>query len=537
MKLFFTSLFLLSFISLTIGQVDLESRHLQMLEEFGENNHSSDLFNSSPLPIDVNWTSIATAPNFFGRAIGGAIGDYIYVFGGQNSVGNAFAYHVPTGAWVSSTPSPNPGYNSSFCVAKGELYKLSGTGPSGIFEKFTPDGNGGGTWTTLTPTGTTLMNAQSQMTSDGNYIYLHSSDYATPASSFFARYDLLTNSWQALTASSLIKRYPGLAYHNGFVYLIGGLIPAGQDPTACARYEIATGTWTAIAQLPEAANFSKWTVTTVNDYIAVASSGGGYSTYPINDKVFYYDPVTNTWAQDGAVATPRALGLSFFDPQQQKLFFGGGNDGTSSTAYQNTSWFGSEGFIPVELTAFTADVIGRNVNLNWQTATEINSSSFEVERSSNQTWFTAGSVKAAGTSTEELNYSFTDTKLDAGIYQYRLKIIDFDGTFEYSNIIEIEISTPEVFALSQNYPNPFNPATRIDYSIPVDADVSIELFDITGQKISTLISKEHTAGYYSIDVSSNNLQLTSGLYIYKIVAVDLTSGANFVNAKKMMLLK
>ncbi len=72
-----------------------------------------------------------------------------------------------------------------------------------------------------------------------------------------------------------------------------------------------------------------------------------------------------------------------------------------------------------------------------------------------------------GTSTDVTNYLFEDENLLAGKYLYRLKQLDFDGSFEYYELnSEVIIETPQTFSLSQNYPNPFNPSTRISFNIP-----------------------------------------------------------------------
>ena len=91
----------------------------------------------------------------------------------------------------------------------------------------------------------------------------------------------------------------------------------------------------------------------------------------------------------------------------------------------------------------------------------INSLSAEREA-----WEKIGFVNGNGTSTETHTYSFTDQNPVAGKSYYRLKQIDFDGSFEYSNIVEVDLTLPIEFSLEQNYPNPFNPATTIKYSIP-----------------------------------------------------------------------
>lgn len=193
--------------------------------------------------------------------------------------------------------------------------------------------------------------------------------------------------------------------------------------------------------------------------------------------------------------------------------------------------------IPVELNSFAANVDGRNVELTWKTATETNTSNFVIERKDNEGWKNAGSVSAAGNSTQINEYSFVDRNLNTGKYSYRLKMVDLDGTFEYSSEIEVEVGLPQVFSLSQNYPNPFNPTTKVDYTVPFDANVNIEIFDITGQRVATLVNNQQTAGYYTLEVSMDKLRLSSGVYIYRMLATELSTGNNFTAVKKMMLLK
>ncbi|MFN3874197.1 MAG: T9SS type A sorting domain-containing protein, partial [Ignavibacterium sp.] len=194
--------------------------------------------------------------------------------------------------------------------------------------------------------------------------------------------------------------------------------------------------------------------------------------------------------------------------------------------------------IPVELTSFAANVIDRDVLLTWSTATETNNFGFEVERKSNEngSWNKLVFVKSAGTTTEPQQYSFRDSRLQTGTYSYRLKIIDLDGTYSYSDVIEVEIGIPQQYALSQNYPNPFNPATRIDYQLPFDAKVQIELYSITGEKVATLVSGDVSAGYHTYELNASRLNLASGIYFYRISAVDFNNG-KFVDTKKLVLLK
>ncbi|MBI2416973.1 MAG: T9SS type A sorting domain-containing protein [Ignavibacteriales bacterium] len=203
-------------------------------------------------------------------------------------------------------------------------------------------------------------------------------------------------------------------------------------------------------------------------------------------------------------------------------------------------------FLPVELAAFSAASKGRDIRLDWKTATEVGSASFEIERaivkenSPAREWAKVASIPAKGNSNAPVDYSYTDKKLNAGTYAYRLKMIDNDGRTEYSKIeAKGVIDIPAVFALSQNYPNPFNPSTKIDYQLPQDAQVTLELYSISGEKISTLInSQSQEAGFhtYAFSAQSVNRSLASGLYIYRLIAAG-KDVEKFVSVKKMVLMK
>ena len=186
--------------------------------------------------------------------------------------------------------------------------------------------------------------------------------------------------------------------------------------------------------------------------------------------------------------------------------------------------------IPVELTSFTASVNEGNVVLNWSTATETNNHLFEIERKAvTSEYITIGYVEGAGTTTEPQNYGYTDNKVETGTYTYRLKQVDFDGTFTYSNEVEVDVTAPLSFNLDQNYPNPFNPTTNISYSIPEAGNIILAVYNTVGEKVAVLVNGYSEAGHF--DVSFNASNLPSGVYLYKL------QSANSVQTKKMMLLK
>ena len=196
--------------------------------------------------------------------------------------------------------------------------------------------------------------------------------------------------------------------------------------------------------------------------------------------------------------------------------------------------------IPVELQSFSANVIGTDVLLNWITSTEKNNSGFEVQRKTQEEneFKTLIFIEGNGTTTEQNSYSFIDKNSPSGFVTYRLKQIDLDGSFEYSNSIEVEVISPKVFSLEQNYPNPFNPSTKIKYVIPnfetlqsTSIQVTLKIYDVLGNEITTLVNEQHLPGIYEVEFNTKEMNLTSGVYFYQLRA------NNFVETKKMILNK
>jgi hypothetical protein len=187
--------------------------------------------------------------------------------------------------------------------------------------------------------------------------------------------------------------------------------------------------------------------------------------------------------------------------------------------------------IPVELTSFNVSPVENGFVLNWSTATEINNKGFEIERKSGeQEWAQIAFVEGEGTTTEETKYSYKDKYLStSGKYQYRLKQIDFDGSFEYSQTVEVSLDPVISYELLQNYPNPFNPATQIRYAIPERTKVSLKIYDILGNEIISLVNEIKEPGYYNVDFNAG--KLSGGVYVFRLIT------DNFSSSKKMMLLK
>jgi hypothetical protein len=187
--------------------------------------------------------------------------------------------------------------------------------------------------------------------------------------------------------------------------------------------------------------------------------------------------------------------------------------------------------LPVELTSFTASVSQTKVKLNWQTATELNNQGFEVQRKlASSDWITIGFKQGQGTTTELTTYFYEDeiSEINSNKLYYRLKQIDFDGTFTYSEEVEV-FTQPLNFSISQNYPNPFNPNTIIKYEIPKTTNVKIDVFDMLGRIIDNIVNEEKSAGRYELEFDGSSL--SSGVYYYRMQAGD------FVSIRKMLMLK
>jgi len=168
----------------------------------------------------------------------------------------------------------------------------------------------------------------------------------------------------------------------------------------------------------------------------------------------------------------------------------------------------------------------------------VNNAGFDVERksvnnhqSTINSWAKIGFVVGHGTTNTPQQYSFTENVESAGTYSYRLKQIDHNGAFVYSQEVNVAVgSVPNVLALGQNYPNPFNPSTNIQFTVPSDGRSVLKVYNTLGQEVATLFDGVTTAGaIHQVEFNASNL--ASGTYFSR-----LEYGGK-VQMKKMLLLK
>jgi len=197
--------------------------------------------------------------------------------------------------------------------------------------------------------------------------------------------------------------------------------------------------------------------------------------------------------------------------------------------------------IPVELVEFSGEVRKNGITLFWATASEINNYGFYIERrisGSGRNWDNIGFVKGAGNSKSMIYYCYTDSSVkNRTTYDYRLRQVDVDGTQSEgstSNIITLTYDLDFKSSLEQNSPNPFSSVTKISFSVQEKMNVKIDILDLYGNIVTTLIDKALDAQGYSVywdGKNSNNISVLDGIYFCRMIA------GNDVKILKMVLIK
>jgi hypothetical protein len=184
--------------------------------------------------------------------------------------------------------------------------------------------------------------------------------------------------------------------------------------------------------------------------------------------------------------------------------------------------------LPIQLASFVGSYVENGAKLEWSTISEVNNYGFNVQRQSGNEYVNIGFVEGKGVPS---TYEYIDAQ--AGT-TYRLEQIDNDGLTTYYGPIMLNPNSvgdniPAVFALNQNYPNPFNPSTVINYQLATDNYTTLEVYNLIGKEVATLVNGYVTAGSHQVTFDGSHL--TSGMYFYK-----LQSGNN-VEVKKLTLVK
>jgi hypothetical protein len=257
------------------------------------------------------------------------------------------------------------------------------------------------------------------------------------------------------------------------------------------------------------------------DWQALGNGTGSFNTDPLFNNISGRD----FSSKDGSIAIDNGLVTHVYDVDLNNTPRPQGSD------YDIGSYERAPNPFPVELSSFTVTVKNYIVKLNWRTETEVNNYGFEIERKSTDEtdWKLITFVEGYGNSNSPKQYSYADSNPIGGSkFHYRLKQIDNDGQFEYSNILEIELK-PVQYALYQNYPNPFNPSTKIKYSVAKLGLVTIGIYNSIGEQVVLLMNENKSPGNFEVEFDGTNLP--SGVYFYKLET------DKFIDVKKMILLK
>ncbi|HTP12226.1 MAG TPA: T9SS type A sorting domain-containing protein, partial [Bacteroidota bacterium] len=256
----------------------------------------------------------------------------------------------------------------------------------------------------------------------------------------------------------------------------------------------------------------------------VATSTGIYSTTTLNGT-------STVWSQEGSTEIGNVV-TDLLDARESDgtIIAGTHGNGVFSTTIADP--------LPVELSSLSASSRGSSAIIAWSTSTEVDCEGFDVERRPIDefplaigVWTLVDHVDAAGTTGSPRTYSCVDRNLPPGMYAYRLKQIDRNGSSKYSGEVRVEVGlAPRTLTLQQNYPNPFNPTTTIGFTLPADGRVTLRIFDITGREVATILDETRSAGVYQQAVFDGS-HLASGMYF----AVLRAGGKQLI--KKMLMMK
>jgi hypothetical protein len=459
-----------------------------------------------------------------------AVNNNIYAIGGATELGVDLdpleAFDPITNTWTTKTPLTFPRWFLSSCTVDGIIYVYGGGWNPAIVstvEAYNPQTD---TWDT-TKAPMSIPRTALSVCEVGGIIYAigGANDFNGTGLTTVEAYNPQTNQWTT-KASMLTGRIAfSTCVVDGIIYAFGGLTERGSASLRTVEaYDPNTNTWTTKTSMLETrAGLSTGVVNNIIYAFGGVHFGGG----PAISKMEKYDPATDTWSamQD----MPMTIAYTSCSTVDGKIYLIGGFN-SAREPLNSTYEFDPSQVVPVELVSFTGNNVNGKVLLEWRTATELNNNGFEVQRKVAESEFaTIGFVKGQGTTTNQKEYSYTDRNLVDGNYFYRLKQIDYNGSYEYSNVIEVDVRLLDKFTLEQNYPNPFNPTTTIGYVIQEKSSAKLTLLNTIGEEIAVLVNEEQDKGYHKVELNASTL--ASGIYFYQLSAGD------FVEMKKMVLIK
>ena len=206
-----------------------------------------------------------------------------------------------------------------------------------------------------------------------------------------------------------------------------------------------------------------------------------------------------------------------------------------TTHYMMTIVIFDESPTVVDLASFSAVNHDGYIEVEWTTATEINNGGFNICRSRSEagpkTKLNQDLIAARGDELKGATYSFRDYDVGGGSYYYWCEDVDLDGKTHMSHSVKVDRwGTPRAFRLAQSVPDPMSPTRLIEYDLPQDCYVKLEVFNVLGQRMATLVDEYQTAGNKVAQWNVGS-RVASGAYFCKLEAGD------FTETNKMVVLK
>lgn len=195
---------------------------------------------------------------------------------------------------------------------------------------------------------------------------------------------------------------------------------------------------------------------------------------------------------------------------------------TASGSDNTIAWLDQDNAtLPVELTMFTAIQDANDLVLHWQTASETNNAGFEVQqRMPDAIWHTLDFVEGTGTTVNAQQYEHRVALSASGLHTFRLKQIDYDGTFSYSDLLEVEAVVAFTWGLEPAYPNPSNAQTHLRYTVATPSRIHLAIYDVVGREVTVLENRVQDAGHYEVVWSSTGI--ANGMYLVRLTTAQGT---------------
>lgn len=482
------------------------------------------IFVSIHIQAQNGWILIDTMANPRVGATASVVDGKIFLIGGWASVNlnTNEMYDPSTNMWTSRASMPTPRGFLSSVVIDGKIYVIAGGYPIAT-KKLEVYDAATDVWTTKADLNVARINGRAAAV--GGKIYVFAGNPNTRSCEY---YDTQTDTWTYFsdfpeTSGGIVS----VAAYNGLIYVFGGGYYTGLNTVYI--YNPQTDEWTRKSDMPTPRTVAQACLM----YDKIFVIGGATGEYVSSAANEMYDPTSDTFLIGEPMPVPSAF-LSCAVVNNKIYTFEGTEDWVTSVGrvwkYDPLLDTLVAPFVPVELTSFTASANGKEVTLSWTTATELNNFEFEVQRSFEGSEFvTIGVVYGKGTTTERQDYTYCDKNLSDGKYSYRLKQVDYNGSYEYSDDVEVDFRAFKSYLLDQNYPNPFNPATTIGFGLQNKSNVKITILNAIGEEVAVVLNEERESGYHTVEFNAANLP--SGVYFYQLQA------GGYIEMKKMLLLK